>query len=444
MRLIIDPGHGGKDSGGGSNKYWLEKDFVLEISKYQQKRFKDLGVDVSLTRDEDIYLPAKQRSKIVRDSKAKICISNHINAGGGDGAETIHSIYNNGELATKIAKEIEKQGQNIRRVFSRKGKSGKDYYYMHRLTGSVTTIIVEYGFADSKKDDIEQLQRDWMLYAEAVVKAVCEHENIKYIKPNNNKEKLEEIANIMITNNISIEDIEKYLKDSNNGRGRYYKIRRFDTDIHIYETGKNESIMIDLGKFAKKEKLSDLIENNKYKEVAAINGGFFDAKGPREHLGSLGMNGLHYYNPDPLFIDMIIYSDGHSEVRHIQGNGECIKLQAQKAIYFGTSWSLIRNGEIDITNTKIDHHKYRHPRTMLGQKKDGTWLLVVADGRRKDSKGLTSEQQAKVMHELGANNAVNLDGGGSSQMIVDKKIKNIPSDKIERKIGSSIIVKVNG
>lgn len=182
-KLIIDAGHGGKDGGGGSNKHWLEKDMVLKISLYQYERFKELGVPVTLTRDQDIYLPSTVRTNIVRGSGANDCISNHINAGGGDGVETIHSIYSDGELAKKIASAIVAEGQNLRRVFTRSlsYNDKKDYYYMNRDSGPVNTVIVEYGFADSKKDDIEQLLNDWQDYAEAVVKAYCEFANYNYV-----------------------------------------------------------------------------------------------------------------------------------------------------------------------------------------------------------------------------------------------------------------------
>lgn len=182
INLIIDPGHGGKDPGGGSNKYFKEKDLVLKISKYQQKRFKEMGYYVKLTRNSDEYLDSIPRTNRVKNSGAKYCISNHINAGGGEGAETIHSIYSNNKLAKIILDELVKEGAKYRRVFSKKGKNG-DYYYMHRMTGSVETVIVEYGFADNK-NDTQKLLKDWKKYAEAVIKAFCKHVGLNYIAPN--------------------------------------------------------------------------------------------------------------------------------------------------------------------------------------------------------------------------------------------------------------------
>lgn len=186
--LIIDPGHGGKDPGGGSNKYWKEKDMNLQISLYQFSRFNQLGVPVAITRQTDKTLSADERSAIVRNSGAAYCHSNHINAGGGDGAEVIHSIYGGRALAEKTAAGLKNAGQNVRRVFTRTlpNNATLDYYFMHRNTGSVVTTIIEYGFSDSPKSDVDQLRKDWKRYAEAVVKAFCEFGNYEYISPDGN------------------------------------------------------------------------------------------------------------------------------------------------------------------------------------------------------------------------------------------------------------------
>jgi len=182
--LIIDPGHGGRDAGGGSNTYFREKNMVLEISKYQAERFRQLGVAVALTRTSDETVEPGPRTKRVRDSGAKYCISNHINAGGGRGVETIHSIYNDGKLATSICNAIASEGMPKRRVFTRALPSDpkRDYYFMHRDTGGVTTIIIEYGFADNP-EDTARLQEHWRVYAEAVVRAFCAYIDHPYGAP---------------------------------------------------------------------------------------------------------------------------------------------------------------------------------------------------------------------------------------------------------------------
>ena len=180
--LIIDPGHGGNDPGGGSNKHWKEKDFNLKVSLYQLDRFIELGIPTAITRRTDVTLGPTERAKFVRESGAKYCISNHVNAGGGEGAETIHSIYSKPTMARVILDEIVKAGQKERRVFVRTlpNNPKRDYYFMHRETGVVETTIVEYGFADNA-NDTERLLANWNKYAESVVLAFCLHIGHPYI-----------------------------------------------------------------------------------------------------------------------------------------------------------------------------------------------------------------------------------------------------------------------
>ncbi|MFS1511253.1 N-acetylmuramoyl-L-alanine amidase [Chengkuizengella sp. SCS-71B] len=195
--LIIDSGHGGKDPGGGTNHLWKEKDFALQISLYQYDRFRQLDIPVTLTRNEDVFISSVNRARMVRESGAQYCFSNHINAGGGDGVETIHSIHADPTLATKLAQGIVDEGQNLRRVFSRRLPTDpkKDYYFMHRETGSVSTTIIEYGFADSKLDDVEQLQTFWKDYAEAVVKTFTTFIGREYKSPNQELPKVQRKVN---------------------------------------------------------------------------------------------------------------------------------------------------------------------------------------------------------------------------------------------------------
>lgn len=186
--IVIDPGHGGSDPGAVANNL-KEKDYSLLISKYMYDRFKELGVPVKLTRDTDITLSPRERTNKIKsfygDGKDVIVISNHLNAGGGDGAEVIYALRNSSALSKKILNELEKEGQNIRKYYQLRLPSNpsKDYYFMHRDTPNNETVIVEYGFIDSPEDDVEQIKRNYKEYAEAVVRAVADYKGIKYTAP---------------------------------------------------------------------------------------------------------------------------------------------------------------------------------------------------------------------------------------------------------------------
>jgi hypothetical protein len=81
------------------------------------------------------------------------------------------------------------------------------------------------------------------------------------------------------------------------------------------------------------------------------------------------------------------------------------------------------------------------PRTGIGVQDDGRLLLVVVDGRRRHySIGLSTRAFARLMRRLGAEDAVNLDGGGSSTMVVEGDVANRPSDGHERPISSAALI----
>lgn len=185
MIVIIDPGHGGWDPGGGSNQYWKEKDLVFKISEYQKKRFDELGIPAILTRVDDETLSPTQRVQIVNNllTPNTLLISNHINNGGGKGAEVIYSINRDNTWGLLIASEVEKTGQNIRNVYTRKNALGNDYYFIIRETPLAESIIVEYGFADNK-DDQQRLLYNWPALAEAVVRATAMYLGVYYTLPN--------------------------------------------------------------------------------------------------------------------------------------------------------------------------------------------------------------------------------------------------------------------
>nr|MBA2671445.1 phosphodiester glycosidase family protein [Gemmatimonadota bacterium] len=83
----------------------------------------------------------------------------------------------------------------------------------------------------------------------------------------------------------------------------------------------------------------------------------------------------------------------------------------------------------------------RHPRTAVGIRADGTIVLVVVDGRREGySVGMTLEETAELMRELGAMDALNLDGGGSTTLVTAAGIINRPSDAEERPVANALLV----
>ena len=185
--VVIDPAHGGSDPGAVSPQI-IEKEKSLQISKYMASRFKELGVPYHMTRENDEDLTYTERINRIKqpfgDVKNAIVVSNHINSGGGEGAEVIYALRNTPQLANKILTNIGSAGQKTRTVYQKSSlvDPSQDYYYIMRDTNNLQVVIVEYGFLDNP-NDIVRLQRNWADYAEATVKAITEYMGFIYKSP---------------------------------------------------------------------------------------------------------------------------------------------------------------------------------------------------------------------------------------------------------------------
>ena len=152
-------------------------------------RFKQLGIPVAITRDSDTTLSPTDRVNTILNkfgnSKDVILISNHVNSGGGEGAEVIYALRNKDTLAKRILENIGAAGQETRKYYQRRlpSDTSKDYYFIHRNTGNLEPLIVEYGFIDNTKD-VEFLKENYEELAEAVISAVANYIGVPYKAPN--------------------------------------------------------------------------------------------------------------------------------------------------------------------------------------------------------------------------------------------------------------------
>lgn len=230
----------------------------------------------------------------------------------------------------------------------------------------------------------------------------------------------------------------------------FKQIRKYDSEIYIFEFDpKKYPSQISFGKVGQTEKLSNIhhtwYDKNGYHEIAKINLGFFWKN--YEHLG-LVMHDSGFMNGNPNAVNGVeCYLDKQFNFKVEQLTLEQAKNTYKNVFWGGSlSYSLVINGKKETINAdKYYHFKNKEPRTLIGQKSNGNLVLVVADGRGKNnSKGLTGDESANLMLELGCINAVNADGGGSSELILrtqnGMEVINHPSDGNERSIGTALIV----
>lgn len=196
--LIIDPGHGGSESGACAFGY-KEKDINLEISIELKLAAKEYFRNVIMTREADKYFNLSERGSWVASEAEKflkghpggkvICFCEHNNAFNGQarGCEAIHSIHSDSELAQKITSKIVGLGIPLRRVFSRESTvtKGTDYYAMHRRTGKAQTIIIESIFVDNAQD-IQFLKQPEFIpeLARKHLEGLLDYLKISYAVPN--------------------------------------------------------------------------------------------------------------------------------------------------------------------------------------------------------------------------------------------------------------------
>lgn len=171
------------------------------------------------------------------------------------------------------------------------------------------------------------------------------------------------------------------------------------------------------------EKTSDMADD--VGAILAINGDYYGAR----DTGYVIRDGEVYRDSaEQGREDLVIYEDGsfgiisESDVTA----DELIKDGAVQTLSFGPA--LVENGEVVVSEgEEVGQAMSSNPRTAIGIKADGTYIFVVSDGRTDESEGLSLAELAEFMQGLGAETAYNLDGGGSSTMVFNGNIVNVPT-----------------
>ena len=102
--------------------------------------------------------------------------------------------------------------------------------------------------------------------------------------------------------------------------------------------------------------------------------------------------------------------------------------------------AIVNAGQVEVGDEKFGHETTRNPRTAFAVTARSTWLLVTLDGRQPSSQGMRLDELAAELVQLGAVRAVNLDGGGSTTMVVRDSIRNAPSDGPEREVSDGLLL----
>ena len=136
--------------------------------------------------------------------------------------------------------------------------------------------------------------------------------------------------------------------------------------------------------------------------------------------------------------DKISFDEDYINVEHGADFNEAIHI-------IGAGPTLVKGGEVYVT---VDAEQFpndirvgRAPRSAVGITQYGDYIFAVVDGRQTHSKGCTLDEWARILkNHFGAVEAINLDGGGSSELVFKGKAVNIPSDGRERPVGDALTI----
>ncbi len=136
--------------------------------------------------------------------------------------------------------------------------------------------------------------------------------------------------------------------------------------------------------------------------------------------------------------DAITFDEDYINVEHGEDFNEAIHV-------IGAGPTLVKDGEIYVTADAEQFPKDirvgRAPRSAVGITQYGDYIFAVVDGRQEHSKGCTLTEWARILKEhFGAVEAINLDGGGSTELIFKGALVNKPSDKKERPVGDALTI----
>jgi len=400
--------------------------------------------------------PLNVRTDKANNAKADIGISIHFNALD-DKFDPIDPeglgiyIYPNSVGGRKLAEHILKflKGGTIQK---NRGIIEANFHMLRETR--MPFVLSENGFMDNRREALLMIDPDYQReVADEHCRGICSYFGVDYI-PKRVSSWDKKPMDAFVTKRELLEFTGKLPTTPIPRIGNPRLIRKYNTNIHVYEAKKGMKVDMDLGIRWEREKVTKVVKDKLAlgeEIVLAINCGMYSYKEGSEHNTLYIDEGLYFNPPSNQTMDFIYYKDGTTKIVNIKGYDREKLSAIQNTAHWGigTSYSLVQEGQANLENQEnFAHSKSREPRTMFGWKLDGTFMLVVTDGRVDGSAGLTAIEQAELMLLLGCHNAVNVDGGGSSIMVEVKngviKIVNKLANNYEREVGSMMLVSMKG
>lgn len=165
-RVVIDPGHGGRDPGASGNGL-IEKNITLVFAKQIEKALKENGIDVYLTRSTDEYKYLQERANMADSFQADLFLSIHAN---GHENSLIRGMEIHSFAPSNIAAKMENQFRNLPNAVFR-GHYQSDFYVLRNT--STPSLLIELGYVSNQADAVLlQSQQFQIQVGEAVRRAL--------------------------------------------------------------------------------------------------------------------------------------------------------------------------------------------------------------------------------------------------------------------------------
>ncbi|MEM9481490.1 MAG: N-acetylmuramoyl-L-alanine amidase [Verrucomicrobiota bacterium] len=157
-RVVLDPGHGGHDSGARSG-YTFEKHLAFDVARRVDVILREQGIRTTFTRERDNFIPLSSRVRVSNSSRNAIFVSIHFNSAPRSGAKGLETFYySSNRDSYYLARFVQSAMLYKTRQADRGVKHGTYHVLRHNKRPS---ILVECGFVSNSTDRRKSLDPDY-------------------------------------------------------------------------------------------------------------------------------------------------------------------------------------------------------------------------------------------------------------------------------------------
>ena len=169
--VVVDAGHGGKDSGTFRRSGPAEKIVTLDVAKRLERKLRESQLKTVMTRSSDVFIPLEQRVEIENSQKNAIFVSIHFNDSRRRAIKGFETYYHSGD-SVELARRIQEKLMTIPNSVNRGVRSAN--FRVLRLA-NYPAVLVECGFLSNRKDGKQARDSDYReMLADRIAEAIVE------------------------------------------------------------------------------------------------------------------------------------------------------------------------------------------------------------------------------------------------------------------------------